>query len=236
MEKRCSNWIGIALILAGSLFLALILAGRSLGVWGWWWAPWRLWPLGVVGVGLSLVLIPLLALGQRGLGLLFILGIPILVTGGNLLFASLLNWWSAWTWLWPLEILGLGLGFLLAAVYTRWIWLVVPALVLGLNGLAFQFCAFTGWWGLWSILWTVEPLSLGLGLLVVGSQAGREGLVALGLVVCGLANPASVYCEEQGYKLEIRTDEQGSYGVCLFPDGSECDEWAFFRGECGPAE
>jgi putative hemolysin len=50
----------------------------------------------------------------------------------------------------------------------------------------------------------------------------------------GLANPASVYCEEQGYTLEARTDENGTYGVCIFPDGSECDEWAFFRGECGP--
>ena len=50
-----------------------------------------------------------------------------------------------------------------------------------------------------------------------------------------LPNPASVYCEEQGYKLEIRTADDGSQsGVCIFPDGSECDEWAYFRGECGP--
>lgn len=52
----------------------------------------------------------------------------------------------------------------------------------------------------------------------------------------GLPNPASVHCREQGYLLEIRTDEEGNqHGVCIFPDGSECDEWAFFRGECGPA-
>jgi putative hemolysin len=52
-----------------------------------------------------------------------------------------------------------------------------------------------------------------------------------------LPNPASVHCQEQGYLLEIRTDEEGNqYGVCIFPDGSECDEWAFFRGECGPAD
>jgi TolB protein len=51
----------------------------------------------------------------------------------------------------------------------------------------------------------------------------------------GLANPASVYCEEQGYTLEMRTDENGAYGVCIFPDGSECEEWAFYRGECKPA-
>jgi putative hemolysin len=50
----------------------------------------------------------------------------------------------------------------------------------------------------------------------------------------GLPNPASVYCEEQGYTLEMRTDENGTYGVCVFPDGSECEEWAFYRGECRP--
>jgi putative hemolysin len=52
----------------------------------------------------------------------------------------------------------------------------------------------------------------------------------------GLPNPASVYCEQQGYTLDIRTASDGSQsGVCLFPDGSECDEWAYFRGECKPA-
>ena len=52
----------------------------------------------------------------------------------------------------------------------------------------------------------------------------------------GLPNPASVFCEQQGYSLEIRTDSVGSQtGVCIFPDGSECDEWAYFRGECKPA-
>jgi putative hemolysin len=50
----------------------------------------------------------------------------------------------------------------------------------------------------------------------------------------GLANPASVYCEEQGYVLEMRTDDNGTYGVCIFSDGSECEEWAYFRGECVP--
>mgnify|MGYP000852399487 CR=1 FL=1 len=50
-----------------------------------------------------------------------------------------------------------------------------------------------------------------------------------------LPNPASVYCQQQGYRLEIRTAPDGSqFGVCVFPDGSECGEWAYFRGECGP--
>jgi len=52
-----------------------------------------------------------------------------------------------------------------------------------------------------------------------------------------LPNPASVYCEEQGGTLEIRTAADGSQsGVCVFSDGSECDEWAFYRGECQPGE
>ena len=52
-----------------------------------------------------------------------------------------------------------------------------------------------------------------------------------------LPNPASVFCEQQGYNLEIRTAADSSQsGVCVFPDGTECDEWAFFRGECNPDE
>jgi putative hemolysin len=51
-----------------------------------------------------------------------------------------------------------------------------------------------------------------------------------------IPNPASVYCEQNGNTLEIRTADDGSQsGVCIFPDGGTCDEWAYFRGECGPA-
>ncbi len=51
----------------------------------------------------------------------------------------------------------------------------------------------------------------------------------------GMPNPASAYCAQNGGKLEIRKDAQGGeYGVCIFADGSECEEWAFFRGECRP--
>jgi putative hemolysin len=48
-----------------------------------------------------------------------------------------------------------------------------------------------------------------------------------------IANPASTFCIEQGYRSEIRTNPDGSqFGVCIFPDGSECDEWEFMHGEC----
>lgn len=50
-----------------------------------------------------------------------------------------------------------------------------------------------------------------------------------------LPNPASVFCEQNGGKLEMRQDATGGVaGICKFSDGSECDEWAFYRGECKP--
>ncbi len=51
-----------------------------------------------------------------------------------------------------------------------------------------------------------------------------------------IANPASVFCGDHGGKLEIVTADDGSQsGTCTLPDGTKCDEWAYFRGECGPA-
>jgi len=53
----------------------------------------------------------------------------------------------------------------------------------------------------------------------------------------GIANPASVYCEEQGGTLQIVTAADGSQsGLCKFSNGKECDEWAFYRGECKKEE
>ncbi len=53
----------------------------------------------------------------------------------------------------------------------------------------------------------------------------------------GLANPAAVHCQEQGGQWSIRNAANGSqFGVCLFADGSVCEEWAFFRGECRPGD
>ena len=50
-----------------------------------------------------------------------------------------------------------------------------------------------------------------------------------------MPNPASVYCEDHGGTLEIRTGADGGQsGICIFADDSECEEWAFFRGECAP--
>jgi putative hemolysin len=68
------------------------------------------------------------------------------------------------------------------------------------------------------------------------TQAAPEPAAA-DMPQAGMPNPASVYCTQNGNKLEIRTAADGSQnGICIFPDGSACDEWAYYRGECGPAE
>lgn len=74
---------------------------------------------------------------------------------------------------------------------------------------------------------------LALLLTLVACSDGDEGSNN----DAGLANPASVYCEEQGGTLQFRQAESGgAYGVCIFDDGSECEEWAYFRGECAPGD
>ena len=48
-----------------------------------------------------------------------------------------------------------------------------------------------------------------------------------------LANPASQNCVKQGGTLKIeRRPDGGQYGVCVFTDNYQCEEWALFRGEC----
>ncbi|MGH6887050.1 MAG: putative hemolysin, partial [Geminicoccales bacterium] len=49
----------------------------------------------------------------------------------------------------------------------------------------------------------------------------------------GLANPASENCIAKGGDLRIETAGGGSqYGVCLFEDNRQCEEWALLRGAC----
>lgn len=47
------------------------------------------------------------------------------------------------------------------------------------------------------------------------------------------SNPASNNCQEKGGTLDMRKYQDGrSYGVCIFSDGSECEEWKFLKGTC----
>jgi hypothetical protein len=182
MNKRFSIVASLLLMLIGALALMCNLAMFVPGARVFRWAPWRLWPLVVVCAGLFLVVPPLLVRGRRGLGGLFIPGVPILTSGAILLFASVFDAWRAWEWLWPLEILALAVGYLLAAIYMRVIWLLIPAAFFGVAGAPLQFCALTGWWGLWGVLWRVGVLRW---VVEIGAPAVLV-LVGLSILIGGI--------------------------------------------------
>ncbi|KAA5955377.1 MULTISPECIES: DUF333 domain-containing protein [unclassified Pantoea] len=45
----------------------------------------------------------------------------------------------------------------------------------------------------------------------------------------GMANPASVYCEKIGGKLDIVKGPDGETGYCTLPSGERIEEWALYR-------
>jgi putative hemolysin len=70
-----------------------------------------------------------------------------------------------------------------------------------------------------------------LGALVLA--AALTSLPAWAQAPQTLANPASSHCVAQGGQLRIETDGRGGqFGVCLFTDNRQCEEWALLRGEC----
>ena len=234
MDKRALT-VGLGLVLIGVVLLACNMSALILAT-----NVWRFWPLIVVGVGLGLVLPAIRPSGARGTSVLLIPGLPVLTTGSILFLASLFDWWDVWEWMWPLEILSLALGFALVAIRMRagwplipalvlglnglmfqfcavtdwwdawewlwplevlmvagvfgfsairWrnIWLMIPAIIIGMNGVLFLFCAITGWWEVWAVMWTIEPLSVGLALLLIGARQRIGGLMLAGTIVCGVA-------------------------------------------------
>lgn len=67
-----------------------------------------------------------------------------------------------------------------------------------------------------------------------GVKIKAEGECQKEETTTGIANPASTFCVDQGYKVEIRKDDEGNeYGVCIINENNECDEWKFYRKECG---
>lgn len=178
-ERSLSLIFGLALVAIGGLSLLgnTLLAMQA----------WRLWPLTVIIAGIALTLPGFFGLKRRGFGSFFIPGIPLLTTGGILMFASLFDRWNVWELAWPLEVLGVALGFALAAIFMRVAGLAIPAMIIGVNGLILAFCNLTGLWSAWAILWPFEPLSIGLGLLIVGVLNRSAGTKLAGLILTGLA-------------------------------------------------
>lgn len=70
-------------------------------------------------------------------------------------------------------------------------------------------------------------------LPIVVATAEAQKTVTSENTSVSVANPASVNCQEKGGTLSIITAPDGQqWGLCEFTDGSICEEWKFFRGEC----
>jgi len=167
--ERLFNLIaGVTLLAIGVIALAgnVFLATKA----------WKLWPVIIVLAGVGLTIPGFFGISHRGFGSFFIPGIPVLTTGGILLYASLTNHWNVWAIAWTLEILALALGFTLAAIFMRVPALAIPAFIIGVNGVMLAFCAVTGLWQSWAILWPIEFLSVGLGLLTLGIANNSAGV------------------------------------------------------------
>jgi|GEM_PF-2192976 len=93
-----------------------------------------------------------------------------------------------------------------------------------------------GWFIFWQVSRLIAPLDRTKNQQNI-FETNKESLSPdVSVDKPGIANPASVYCEKQGGKLEIRTAPDGSQsGYCMFANGSSCEEWKYFRGECTPA-
>jgi hypothetical protein len=185
MEKKASLFIGIFLLVLGALALAgnVLLTASSVAAFG----SYRLWPLAVIAAGLLFVMPPFFFPRVRGLGGLFVPGLPVLTTGAILLLCSLTGNWALWAILWPLEVLAVALSFLFMAIWMRIIWLLIPSFLIFFIGAALGFCALTGLWAAWAVLWVVVPLALGLAFLVIGLTRHFRYLAVVGGGFCALA-------------------------------------------------
>jgi hypothetical protein len=185
MQKKASLLIGMTLIVLGILALAGNLLIRAIGTG--FMLGFRAWPIFVVGAGLLFCLPPFIFPSRRGLSGLFVPGIPALITGMLLFIASVTGYWAIWSLLGPLEVLSVAAAFILMAIFLKVPWLMIPASIIGFTGLVLQFCAATGWWSSWAVLWTVEPFAVGLPLLLIGLSRKMEGVKLAGIILCGLA-------------------------------------------------
>ncbi|WP_350029063.1 DUF333 domain-containing protein [Caballeronia sp. GAFFF1] len=50
----------------------------------------------------------------------------------------------------------------------------------------------------------------------------------------GLPNPASTNCIHRGGTPQIVDRDDGQIGMCRFPNGKSCEDWALLRGQCSP--
>lgn len=127
------------------------------------------------------------------------IGVLLIIFGGLFLFAQVggallapLGIALSWPQLWPFVIILAGLAFWLPLL----VWpeqrakiagLVMPGTIITINGLLFLYPNTTGDWESWSYLWTIEPISVGVGLLLLYLLTNRPpGLLLAAEIVGGI--------------------------------------------------
>ena len=86
-------------------------------------------------------------------------------------------------------------------------------------------------------MWTTLISMLGTVVLATGCSQDRPPSESPATREAGtttqLANPAATNCVKVGGRLSIEKNPAGGeFGVCLFEDNHQCEEWALMRGEC----
>ncbi len=181
--QRSSSSLIAGLILIGLGVLALFFTLGGIDLWAY---SWRWWPTVIIAFGVLIALLPVF-IRKRWMGLLYVIAAPIIATGIMLLISMTSGQWSLWARWWPIEVLSVALGFVLAAIYARSVWLMVPAIFLGVNGGLFLFNAWYGQWYLWKVLWILQPLSLGVALLLVGVVKHSGVTLGFGIALGGMS-------------------------------------------------
>jgi hypothetical protein len=76
-----------------------------------------------------------------------------------------------------------------------------------------------------------------LALIIVGCSSQQGSSTTNQSNPTAVENPASVKCVADGGADKILFAPDGSqYGLCLFPDGSVCEEWAYYNGKCAKGD
>lgn len=175
---------GLGLIALGCFaFLNAILAE----LFNWSLGLVNFWPLLIGTIGIAFSVIPFAFPERRDLSALFIPGFLLTMLGALFTWSSLTNWWGIMEHVWPLLIVAFSAGFFAAALRMRNVWLLIPAILFGVNGVVMLFTAVTGLWHWWSVLWAIEPLAIGLALYVPGALTNQRGLKRAGTILMLIA-------------------------------------------------
>lgn len=65
--------------------------------------------------------------------------------------------------------------------------------------------------------------------IAVFSGCGNDPQPSVTTTPTGLANPASVFCIQQGGAVELVDEASGQVGYCNLPDGRRIEEWEFLN-------